>query len=114
MWLRDTGVLGKMKDDELDAPMPIPDPKIKVNERISVEQIGIGVAIYSVGMLLALLFFISELCTKKRVKRVGNKQLRPRKKTLAPLYGPKHNNRRRVIIMHHKIRRQIVGHNRHK
>ena len=67
MWLRDTGVLGKMKDDELDAPMPIPDPKIKVNEHISVEQIGIGVIIYSVGMILSLLFFIGELCIKRRV-----------------------------------------------
>ena len=68
MWLRDTGILGKMKDDELDAPTPIPDPKIKVNERMSIEQIGIGIAIYSIGMLLSLLFFIGEFCAKKRVK----------------------------------------------
>ena len=67
MWLRDTGVLGKMKDDELSAPMPIPDPKIKVDERISVEQLGIGIAIYSVGMIISLLFFIGELCSKRRV-----------------------------------------------
>ena len=70
MWLRDTGVLGKMRDDELSAPIPIPDPKIKVDGRISIEQIGIGIAIYSVGMTLSLLFFIGELFTKKRVKRV--------------------------------------------
>ena len=70
MWLRDTGVLGKMRDDELSAPIPIPDPKIKVDGRISVEQIGIGIAIYSVGMTLSLLFFIGELFTKKIVKRV--------------------------------------------
>ena len=82
MWLRDTGVLGKMKDDELSAPIPIPDPKIKFDERISVEQIGIGIAIYSVGMTLSLLFFIGELCTKKRAKRAEKKQLRPRNITL--------------------------------
>ena len=72
MWLRDTGVLRKMKDDELSAPIPIPDPKIKVDGRISVEQLGIGIAIYSAGMTLSLLFFIGELSTKKRAKGVGN------------------------------------------
>ena len=65
MWLRDTGVLEKMGDDELSAPIPIPDPKIKIDERISVEQIGIGIIIYSGGMTLSLLFFIGELCTKR-------------------------------------------------
>ena len=65
MWLRDTGVLGKMRDDERSAPIPIPDPKVKVDERISVEQIGIGIVIYSGGMTLSLLFFIGELCTKR-------------------------------------------------
>ena len=110
MWLRDTGVLGKMRDDELSAPMPIPDPKIKVDERISVEQLGIGIAIYSVGMTLSLLFFIGELCTRKRDKRVEKKQQRPRKTTLVPLYEPKSNNRRQGIIMHYKMGRQTVGH----
>ena len=71
MWLRDTGVLGKMKYDELSAPMSIPDPKIKVDGRISVEQIGIGIVLYSVGMLLALCFFIGELCPKRRGPREG-------------------------------------------
>ena len=71
-----------MKDDELSAPTPIPDPKIKVDKRISVEQIGIGIAIYSIGMLLSLLFFISEFCTKKRIRRVEKKQRRPRNETL--------------------------------
>ena len=41
-----------MKDDELSAPIPIPDPKIKLDGRISVEQFGIGIAVYSVGMTL--------------------------------------------------------------
>ena len=69
MWLRETGVLGKMKDDELSAPKPIPDLTIKVNEPIYVEQLGIGIAIYSVGMVLSLLFFIIEFCTKRAEKK---------------------------------------------
>ena len=76
MWLRDTGVLGKMKDDELSAPMPIPDPKIKVDKRISVEQLGIGIAVYVVGLTLSLLAFMRELCAKRRVKKVEKNQCR--------------------------------------
>ena len=77
MWLRDTGVLGKMKDDELSAPIPIPDPKIKVDGRISVEQIGIGIAMYSVGMLLSLIFFIGELSTERALRIEDKKQQLP-------------------------------------
>ena len=82
MWLRDTGVLAKMKDDELSAPIPIPDPKIKADERISVEQIGIGIVIYSIGMTLSFLFFIGELSTKTGAKRQVQKQRQPRTVTL--------------------------------
>ena len=84
MWLRDTGVLGKMKDDELSAPMPIPDPKIKVDERISLEQLGIGIALYTIGMTLSLILFSIELFTKKRVKRAKKKQRQPRKAIKEP------------------------------
>ena len=109
MWLRDTGVLGKMRDDELSAPMPIPDPKIKVDERISVEQLGIGIAIYSVGMTLSLLLFISELYSKKRVKRAEKKQRQPRKATLKPQNANKGNNRGQDIIAP-KLGHQTVSH----
>ena len=110
MWLRDTGVLGKMRDDELSAPIPIPAPKIKVDERISVEQIGIGIVIYSVGMTLSLLFFIRELRTKKRVKRVEKKQRQPREAILEPIYENNGNNRGQDMIMHHKTWYEIVSH----
>ena len=67
-----------MKDDEISAPILIPDPRIKVNEHITVEQIGIGVMIYSVGIILSLLFFLGELCTKMKPTRVGKMQREPR------------------------------------
>ena len=102
MWLRDTGVLGKLRDDELSAPIPIPTPKIKVDGRISVEQIGIGIAIYSVGMTLSLLFFIGEFCTENRVK----KQHPGRKKS-----QKEHNdsNGRQDIIMPPNRGHQSIG-----
>ena len=110
MWLRDTGVLGKMKDDELSAPIPIPDPKIKVDERISVEQIGIGIALYSVGMLLSLLFFVSELFSKKRVKRAEKNQKQLRKATVEPLYENNSNDGGQDIIMPPQMGHQTVRH----
>ena len=110
MWLRDTGVLGKIKDDELSAPRPLPDRRIKVDERISIEQIGIGVAIYSAGMVLSLLFFIREFCTKKRPKTVGNGLRRPRKEILKPLNEKNETKRGPDIIMPHNMGPQTVSH----
>ena len=100
-----------MKDDELSAPMPIPDPKIKVDERLSVEQIGIGVIIYSVGMMISLLFFLGELCTTKRLMRVGMKPREPRKANMEHWHENVGNKREEYIIMSPpKIRHQIVTH----
>ena len=110
MWLRDTGVLGKMRDDELSAPMPIPDPKIRVDQRISVEQIGIGVAIYSIGMILSLLFFIGELPTKKKAKRRGNGLRRPREEIGKPQNEKNAPKRGPDIIMPHKLAPKTVSH----
>ena len=110
MWLRDTGVLAKMKEDELDAPIPIPDPKIKVEEAINVEQVGIAIAIYSVGMTLSLFFFMGELCTKKRAKKGDNKQREPRKANLEPTKENKGNMRGQDIIMLHDMGLKPVRH----
>ena len=109
MWLRDTGVLAKMKDDELSAPMPIPAPMIKIDGCISVEQLGIGIAIYSVGMILSLLLFIGELCFK-RLKRVKKMEWQPRKAALEPLYESKANDRGQDIKMLNEMGRFTVWH----
>ena len=82
MWLRDAGILTKIKDDELSAPIPVPDPNIKAEEAMTVEEIGMGIATYSIGVTLSLLFFIGELCTKKRITRGEKKQWKPREATM--------------------------------
>ena len=110
MWLRDTGVLEKMKEDELSAPIPIPDPKIRADEPISVEQLGISIVIYSSLMVLSLLCFIGELSTKGRVARAEKKLLQPRKAIQKHQYQDNGNNRGQDIIMPHKIRHKTVGH----
>ena len=109
MWLRDTGVLAKMRDDELSAPMPIPDPKTKVeDEPMSVEQLGIGIAIYSVGMLLSFLFFIGELCTMRRVKGVGKVQQQGRKANQEPEQEKNRCKSRQDIIMPPNMRQMTT------
>ena len=110
MWLRDTGVLGKMKDVERNAPPPFPDPRIKIDGRISVEQLGIGIAIYSAGMLLSLLCFFGELCTKKRMKKVKKNQRRPRKAILELQDEENGNKRAQDIIMPHRKGPLTIGH----
>ena len=109
MWLRDTGVLAKMKDDALSAPIPIPVSKIKVDGRISLEQIGIGIAIYSIGMTLSLLLFIGERCTKRGVKREDKQQWQTRKATLEPLHE-NNDNYIRLYTMFPHMGPQTVGH----
>ena len=109
MWLRDTGVLAKMRDDELSAPMPIPDQKIKDDGHIDVEHIGIGLAIYSVGMTLSLLLFIGELCTKGRVKREEKQQWQARK-AMEPLHENNGNDIGLDIIISPQMGHQSVSH----
>ena len=76
-WLRDTGVLAKLTDDELNAPVPIPDPKLRIDQPISIKELGIAFAGYSVGMALALFYIIWELCTNRKSRRVRIKPKRP-------------------------------------
>ena len=99
-----------MKDDELSAPIPIPDPKVKVDEHISVEQIGIGIVIYSVGMTLSLCFFMRELYTKRRVKSADKKHRGSRKVILKPLKEQNGSKRGHNITIAHNMRHQIVRH----
>ena len=109
MWLCDTGVLAKMEADELGASMPIPDPKMKVDEVISVEQIGIGIAIYSVGMVLSIIFFVRELRHKRGVKRTGKEQ--QGKITVRKSRDEKNVSKWRPhIIMRPKMGHQTVSH----
>ena len=81
-WLRDTGVLAKLADDELNAPIPIPDPKLRTDQPISIQELGIAAAGYSTGMVLALFSFIWELCTSKKSRRVRTESSKPTSKSL--------------------------------
>ena len=62
MWLQDTGILKKLRDDELNAPIPIPDPKVRVNQPLTFYQIGIALVIQAIGLCIAIAAFAAELC----------------------------------------------------
>ena len=62
MWLQDTGILKKLRDDELNAPVPIPDLKVRVNQPLTFYQIGIALVVQVVGLCIAIAAFAAELC----------------------------------------------------
>ena len=74
MWLRDTGILKKLWADELNAPIHVPEPKVRVNEPLDVYQVGTAFIIEAGGLVLALLGFLLELCCKPRWIKEGKKK----------------------------------------
>ena len=52
MWLRDTGVLTKLRYDVLNPPILIPDPKVRNNQPLNNWQLGIIMIIYLVGVMI--------------------------------------------------------------
>ena len=75
MWLRDTGILKKLWADELNAPIHVPEPKVRVNEPLDVYQVGTAFIIEAGGLVLALLGFLLELCcSKSRLIKEGEKK----------------------------------------
>ena len=64
MWLRDTGVLVKMKYDVLKPAIPRPLPKFWKDEPLNLYQLGIMMIVFVVGIFSSILVFFVELrCT---------------------------------------------------
>ena len=61
MWLRDTGVLDKMKYDMLKTEPLIPLPNVWKNEPLQVHQLGIIMIIHLLGITLSIFVFVWEL-----------------------------------------------------
>ena len=66
MWLRDTGILKKLKYDILNPPIPIPEPTVRHKHPLILRQLGIIMIILVVGLAIATIAFFIELC--KRMK----------------------------------------------
>ena len=69
MWLRDTGVLNKLRYEALNPAIPIPDPKVRHNQPLNNWQLGIIMIIYLVGVMISILAFLAELLKFREKKR---------------------------------------------
>ena len=65
MWLRDTGILEKIKYDVMNAPIPIPDPQVMYNQPLILRQLGIIMIVLVVGLFISTLVFFVELFKKQ-------------------------------------------------
>ena len=69
MWLRDTGVLKKLRYEALNPAIPIPDPKVRHNQPLNNWQLGIIMIIYLVGVVISILAFLAELLKNREMRR---------------------------------------------
>ena len=73
MWLQDSGILKKQRDDELKAPNLIPRPKVKLNQPISLSQLAMSFFMAVPGIVIAISAFFVELFKGQKVKAKGTK-----------------------------------------
>ena len=66
MWLRDTGILNKLKYDVMNPPMPIPPPKVRHNQPLILGQLGITMISIAVGLFISTLVFLGELWLNRK------------------------------------------------
>ena len=72
MWLKDTGILNRVKDDVMIPPIPKPDPKVRHNEPLNLEQLGIILIILVVGLSIGTLALLVELLMKPKFTSAGH------------------------------------------
>ena len=65
LWLKDTGILSKLKDDVMNPPTPIPLPKVRHNQPLILRQLGITMIILALGLFIATLVFLREITASK-------------------------------------------------
>ena len=68
MWLRDTGILGRLRDLELDAPVAIPYPQVRVDQPLNLYQLGSAFLAFIMGIAVSTTAFLTELTLKRRIK----------------------------------------------
>ena len=61
MWLRDSGVLNKLKEDVQRLPRDVHDAKVRANQPLTLSHLGFRMMILlAVGLLLSSLAFVGE------------------------------------------------------
>ena len=75
MWLRDTGVLNKLRSKVINSPIPIPDPKVRHNQPLSIYQLVIIMIIFDVGAIISIFAFLVELLKFRAIKPKPEKEI---------------------------------------
>ena len=70
LWLRDTGILERVKYDVMNPVIPSPVPIVRHNQPLILRQLGIILIIFVVGQFIATLVFLVELLKKQKLNRV--------------------------------------------
>ena len=91
MWLKDTGILDKIKYDVMNPPIPIPDPTVRHKQPLILRQLGIIMIVLVVGLAIAANVFFIELYKRPKSrnppKPVERVKLSERHNTHAPPSG---------------------------
>ena len=58
--LRDSGILNKLYDDALKAPVIVPYPKVRINQPLNISQLGTAFMVVAGGLVLGILAFLME------------------------------------------------------
>ena len=76
MWLRDSGILNKLYDHELNTTVEKPDPKVRVNKPLNIYQLATAFIVVAVGLIVGILaFFVEYCCPRGEVKRKAVKEV---------------------------------------
>ena len=81
MWLRDTGILDKVKYDIMNPPIQIPDPTVRHNQPLILRQLGIIMIILVVGLAIGAIVFFVELSIKPKPMEAPAIELKERPDT---------------------------------
>ena len=84
MWLRDTGILGKLQYDEMKPPLIKPDPIARVNQPLTIQQMAITLIVLLAGQVFSVLVFLVEVLKRKRKRSPPSKDMDRLKERDAP------------------------------
>ena len=71
MWLRDIGALERIKIGVVRPPQVILDPKVRRDEPLDLEQLGIIMIVQVIGLLIGTVIFLIEVVKKAKEKGVS-------------------------------------------
>ena len=74
MWLKDTGILDKIQYDVFKPGIQNPQPRVRHNKPLILQQLGIIMIILLVGLFIATLAFLVELLKKQKLDIVKKVQ----------------------------------------